>query len=82
MASFRAWNPKRYRNIIDELTDGSRNPAEMSQKDWHAVTRNNSLMNGHRLVFTPGGTDAKGTTVPVKFRRIERAPYSGMLLNY
>lgn len=65
-----------------------RNPAEMSEKDWHAVTRINSILNGHRFAFAqsfkkptssdnnPGNAQVEeGTLI---FRRIERAPYTGV----
>jgi hypothetical protein len=48
----------------------------MSEKDWNTVIRNNNLLSAHRLVFSNLGQLGDGTK-QVKFRRIERAPYSG-----
>ncbi|KAJ5242964.1 uncharacterized protein N7469_001291 [Penicillium citrinum] len=67
------------------------NPAQMSEKDWHAVARMNSLLNAHRFVFTQPESDEETKTQASKpaadadagingrqliFRRIEKAPYS------
>lgn len=58
----------------------------MSEKDWHAVARMNSLLNAHRFVFTQPESDEKtkkdkgGKGEHLKFRRIEKAPYSGKQL--
>lgn len=48
----------------------------MSEKEWNAVIRNNNLLSAHRLVFSNLGRLTDGSK-KVKFRRIERAPYSG-----
>jgi hypothetical protein len=48
----------------------------MSEKDWNVVLRNKNLLSAHRLVFSNLGQMIDGTKA-VKFRRIERAPYSG-----
>ena len=48
----------------------------MSEKEWSIVIRNNALTSAHRLVFSNGGQDLDGKET-LKFRRIERAPYSG-----
>jgi hypothetical protein len=53
-----------------------RNPATLSEKQWHSLIRTNALLNGHRLVFTRAGTEI-GDSVSLRFRRIERAPYTG-----
>lgn len=49
----------------------------MSEKEWNIVIRNNSLTSASRLVFSNLGRASDGTK-KLKFRRIERAPYSGM----
>ncbi|OJJ32909.1 hypothetical protein ASPWEDRAFT_185366 [Aspergillus wentii DTO 134E9] len=55
------------------------NPAEMSEQEWSAVIRNNSLTSASRLVFSNLGREPDGTQ-KVRFRRIERAPYSAFVL--
>ncbi|KAF3063460.1 hypothetical protein CFAM422_010123 [Trichoderma lentiforme] len=52
-------------------------PADMSEKHWSVVLRNNSILNGHRIVFS--GENSPNKPEKVKFRRIERAPYTGNL---
>lgn len=69
----------------------------MSEKDWHAVARMNSLLNAHRFVFTQPESDEETKTQASKpaadadagvngrqliFRRIEKAPYSGRQLAF
>ncbi|KAJ5099249.1 hypothetical protein N7532_006250 [Penicillium argentinense] len=51
----------------------------MSEKEWNAVIRNNNLLSAHRLVFSNLGRLTDGSK-KVKFRRIERAPYSAFVL--
>ncbi|GAB1198626.1 hypothetical protein APSETT444_007953 [Aspergillus pseudonomiae] len=48
----------------------------MSEKEWNVVIRNNSLTSASRLVFSNLGRASDGSK-KLKFRRIERAPYSG-----
>jgi hypothetical protein len=50
----------------------------MSEKEWNVVIRNNALTSAHRLVFSKSGQDIEGRET-LKFRRIERAPYSGIV---
>ncbi|KAL5334611.1 hypothetical protein BJX70DRAFT_402421 [Aspergillus crustosus] len=69
-------------NRADWVAAGNKttvNPADMSEKDWNAVIRNNNLLSAHRLVFSNLGRLSDGTK-QVKFRRIERAPYSAFVL--
>ena len=44
----------------------------MSENDWDVVLRNTHYLNGHRLVF------AENTNGTKSFRRIDRAPYTGI----
>ncbi|KAL7928628.1 hypothetical protein V8C35DRAFT_317808 [Trichoderma chlorosporum] len=53
-------------------------PADMSEKHWGVVLRNNSILNGHRIVFS--GENRQNKPEDVKFRRIERAPYTAFVL--
>ncbi|KAJ5939737.1 hypothetical protein N7466_002871 [Penicillium verhagenii] len=55
------------------------NETTLSEKDWNSVIRNNNLLSAHRLVFSNLGRLTDGTK-KVKFRRIERAPYSAFVL--
>ncbi|CAI7567911.1 unnamed protein product [Penicillium glandicola] len=64
---------------VAEGNETSVNPADMSEKEWNAVIRNNNLLSAHRLVFSNLGRLTDGTK-KVKFRRIERAPYSAFVL--
>ncbi|KAJ6148985.1 hypothetical protein N7471_000184 [Penicillium samsonianum] len=64
---------------VAEGNETSVNPADMSEKEWNAVIRNNNLLSAHRLVFSNLGRLTDGSK-KVKFRRIERAPYSAFVL--
>ncbi|KAE8414453.1 hypothetical protein BDV36DRAFT_286156 [Aspergillus pseudocaelatus] len=64
---------------LAEASEGATNPADMSEKEWNVVIRNNSLTSASRLVFSNLGRASDGTK-KLKFRRIERAPYSAFVL--
>ncbi|KAJ5560565.1 hypothetical protein N7513_002964 [Penicillium frequentans] len=64
---------------VAEANETSVNPADLSEKEWNAVIRNNNLLAAHRLVFSNLGQNTDGVK-RVKFRRIERAPYSAFVL--
>ncbi|CEO58383.1 hypothetical protein PMG11_03112 [Penicillium brasilianum] len=66
-------------NWVAKAGGPSTNPADMSEKEWNIVIRNNALTSAHRLVFSNGGQDLEGKET-LKFRRIERAPYSAFIL--
>ncbi|EIT75725.1 hypothetical protein AO1008_08415 [Aspergillus oryzae 100-8] len=53
----------------------------MSEKEWNIVIRNNSLTSASRLVFSNLGRASDGSK-KLKFRRIERAPYSGIRMKF
>ncbi|KAJ5889248.1 hypothetical protein N7504_010058 [Penicillium tannophilum] len=65
---------------VAEANETSVNPADLSEKEWNAVIRNNNLLAAHRLVFSNLGQATDGSK-RVKFRRIERAPYSGSAMS-
>lgn len=62
-----------------EANETTVNPTDMSEDEWNAVIRNNNLLGAHRLVFSNLGQMTDGSKL-VKFRRIERAPYSAFVL--
>ncbi|KAE8141608.1 hypothetical protein BDV38DRAFT_268395 [Aspergillus pseudotamarii] len=64
---------------VAEASEDATNPADMSEKEWNIVIRNNSLTSASRLVFSNLGRALDGTK-KLKFRRIERAPYSAFVL--
>ncbi|GAB1207397.1 hypothetical protein APSETT445_006113 [Aspergillus pseudonomiae] len=61
---------------VAEASENATNPSDMSEKEWNVVIRNNSLTSASRLVFSNLGRASDGSK-KLKFRRIERAPYSG-----
>ncbi|UKZ48269.1 hypothetical protein TrVGV298_002492 [Trichoderma virens] len=66
-------------NWVAKTGGATTSPADMSEKEWNVVIRNNALTSAHRLVFSKDGQDNEGKEV-LKFRRIERAPYSAFIL--
>ncbi|OGM42255.1 hypothetical protein ABOM_009045 [Aspergillus bombycis] len=64
---------------VAEAAENATNPADMSEKEWNVVIRNNSLTSASRLVFSNLGRASDGSK-KLKFRRIERAPYSAFVL--
>ncbi|KAB8226678.1 hypothetical protein BDV33DRAFT_197668 [Aspergillus novoparasiticus] len=64
---------------VAEASEDATNPADMSEKEWNIVIRNNSLTSASRLVFSNLGRASDGSK-KLKFRRIERAPYSAFVL--
>ncbi|KAL7941068.1 hypothetical protein V8C42DRAFT_336017 [Trichoderma barbatum] len=71
-----SYSPAAYTAIVGSVKHVE--PADMSEKHWGVVLRNNSILNGHRIVFS--GENSQSKPEKVKFRRIERAPYTAFVL--